>query len=280
MLVTALPGAAFAVRLLRLVASRAGEPLWYMGAMPRVTKRSRPASPPSRRKASAEVVAAATESGTYPVLEPKRAVRELRRADPKLARVIELAGPCTLEPTALSPFRALLRSIVYQQLSGKAAQTILGRVIALFPHEFPSPEDILAAPEPSLRGAGLSRNKMLAMQDLARKTLEGVVPDRAALAKLSDEEIIERCTEVRGVGRWTVEMMLIFHLGRPDVLPVDDLGVRKGAMRVYGLRKLPDAKRLEKLAQAWHPWRSVGSWYMWRATELPEDTWRRVPTGE
>jgi len=107
----------------------------------------------------------------------------------------------------------------------------------------------------------------------------GVVPDRAALAKLSDEEIIERCTEVRGVGRWTVEMMLIFHLGRPDVLPVDDLGVRKGAMRVYGLRKLPDAKRLEKLSEAWHPWRSVGSWYMWRATELPEDTWRRARTG-
>ena len=217
----------------------------------------------------AAVVAAATESGTFPVLDPKKAVRALKRADPKLARVIELAGPCTLAPTTWTPFQALLRSIVYQQLSGKAAATILGRVIALFPHEFPTPHDILSAKEESMRGAGLSANKLRAVRDLAEKTLAGVVPDRAALATMSDTQIIERCTEVRGVGQWTVEMMLMFHLGRPDVLPVDDLGIQKGAMRTYGLRKLPKPDKLMKLAAPWRPWRTVGSWYMWRATELP-----------
>lgn len=204
------------------------------------------------------------------VVDPKRAVALLQRVDPKLSKVIALAGPCALEPTAWTPFQALLRSIVYQQLSGKAAATILGRVVALFPREFPSPDDILGAPDEALRGAGLSGNKARAARDLAEKTLAGVVPDRRALQRMSDEEIIERCTQVRGVGRWTVEMMLIFHLGRPDVLPVSDLGIRKGAVRVYGLRKLPSPERLEKLAAPWRPWRSVGSWYLWRATELPE----------
>ena len=218
-----------------------------------------------------DILAAETESGLYPPLDPKKSVRALKKADPKLARVIELAGPCTMAPTHFPPFRALLRSIVYQQLSGKAAATILGRVLALYaPKEFPTPEDILATKEETLRGAGLSRNKFLAVQDLARKTLDGLVPDLHALAKMDDEEIIERCDAVRGIGRWTVEMMLMFNLGRPNVLPVDDLGVRKGAQRTYGLRKLPDAKKLEQLAEAWKPWRSVGSWYMWRATELPK----------
>lgn len=218
---------------------------------------------------AAEVLEAATESGAFPVLDPKKAVRALRRADPKLARVIAAAGPCTLAPTTWTPFQALLRSIVYQQLSGKAAQTILGRVVALFPGEFPTPHQILGARDEALRGAGLSHNKVRAVRDLAEKTLAKVVPDRAALAHMDDEQIIEQCTLVRGVGRWTVEMMLMFHLGRPDVLPVADLGIQKGAMRVYGLRKLPSAERLEKLAEAWRPWRTVGSWYMWRAVELP-----------
>lgn len=235
--------------------------------------------PRSRAKASpkhpldaapSELLSAASDvNAAYPVLDPRKAVRALKRADPALAQVIEQVGPCTLAPTTWSPFQALLRSIVYQQLSGKAAQTILGRVIALFPGEFPTPEDILAAPDAALRGAGLSQNKMLAIRDLAKQALAGVVPEREALTTLSNEEIILRCTEVRGVGRWTVEMMLMFHLGRPDVLPVADLGIQKGAMRVYGLRKLPKPQRLEKLAEAWRPWRTVASWYLWRALELP-----------
>jgi DNA-3-methyladenine glycosylase II len=208
-------------------------------------------------------------SSIIPLVDPRRAVRALRRADPRLAHVIETTGPCRLHPTTWSPFQALFRSIVYQQLSGKAASTILGRVIALFPgSEFPTPDDVLAAKDEQLRGAGLSRNKLLAVRDLAARSLDGTVPTREDLARMSDEEIIERCTAVRGIGRWTVEMMLIFHLGRPDVLPVDDLGVRKGAMRLYRLRKLPSPERLAKIAEPWRPWRSVGSWYLWRVMEM------------
>lgn len=230
--------------------------------------------PAPTRKRPATSMPGGPAAAPLSLLEPVVAVEALRRADPHLARVIALAGPCTLAPTAWSPFRALFRSIVYQQLSTKAATTILGRVVALFPGEFPTPEQVLAAPEAAMRGAGLSGNKLRSVRDLAEKALAGVVPDRAALAALGDEEVIQHCTQVRGVGRWTVEMMLMFHLGRPDVLPVDDLGVRKGAMRVYGLRKLPSAERLRKLARTWQPWRTVGSWYMWRAMELPEEAVR------
>ncbi|HZA50705.1 MAG TPA: DNA-3-methyladenine glycosylase [Myxococcaceae bacterium] len=205
-------------------------------------------------------------------VDPARAIRALKRADPRLARVIETTVRYEVRPTTWTPFQALFRAIVYQQLSGKAASTILGRVIALFPgREFPSPEDIVAAAEEQLRSAGLSRNKVLAVKDLAARALDGTVPERDQMNQMSDEEIIERCTAVRGIGRWTVEMMLIFHLARPDVLPVDDLGVRKGAMRLYRLRKLPSPERLAKIAEPWRPWRSVGSWYMWRVMEMTGD---------
>ncbi|MBF5042434.1 DNA-3-methyladenine glycosylase 2 family protein [Aggregicoccus sp. 17bor-14] len=205
-----------------------------------------------------------------PVLDPAKAVRALKRADPQLARVIALAGPCTLAPTEHPPFRALFRSIVFQQLSTKAASTILGRVVALYPGDFPTPAAVLATADETLRAAGLSANKVRSVKDLSEKALAGIVPSREALAGLPDAEVIQHCTQVRGVGQWTVEMMLMFHLGRPDVLPVDDLGIQKGAQRVYGLRKLPSAERLTKLAAPWRPWRSVGSWYLWRALELPE----------
>jgi DNA-3-methyladenine glycosylase II len=216
------------------------------------------------------IQAAATQGGAQPLLDPVQAVKALKRADPHLARVIALAGPCTLAPTELSPFRALLRSIVFQQLSTKAASTIFGRVAALFPDGVPTPEAVLAQRDEALRAAGLSNNKVRSVKDLSEKALAGIVPTREALAGLPDEEVIAHCTQVRGVGQWTVEMMLMFHLGRPDVLPVDDLGIQKGAQRVYGLRKLPSPERLEKLAAPWRPWRSVGSWYLWRALELPE----------
>lgn len=237
----------------------------------------RPPKHPLDAAASDLLVPSPDATSLHPVLDARRAVRALKRQDEALAKVIEHVGPCTLAPTTWSPFQALLRSIVYQQLSGKAAQTILGRVIALFPGEFPTPDDILSAPDAALRGAGLSQNKMLAVRDLAKQTLAGVVPLREALTTMSNDEIIERCTEVRGVGRWTVEMMLMFHLGRPDVLPVADLGIQKGAMRIYRLRKLPKPARLEQLARAWQPWRTVACWYLWRAVDLPADVLPPLP---
>ena len=197
------------------------------------------------------------------------ALRHLRRADPKLAKLIAGVGPCRLEFMPMrSPFHSLLRAITYQQLSGKAAATILGRVVALFPEESgPHPAALLEIPDTALRGAGLSRNKLLALKDLAAKTLDGTVPDSRGMKRMPDAEVIERLTEVRGVGRWTVEMLLIFTLGRPDVLPVTDLGVRKGFQQVYGMRRLPAFSTLERAGRAWAPYRSIASWYLWRAAD-------------
>ncbi|HTN77006.1 MAG TPA: hypothetical protein VL096_17225 [Pirellulaceae bacterium] len=203
--------------------------------------------------------------------DPLVAVQALSKADKHLAKVIRRAGPFTMQPERLhSVFHALLRAIVYQQLSGKAAGTILGRVLAIYPQGHKAkPEEILATPDETLRGAGLSRNKLLAIKDLAQKTIDGVVPSLAALKKLEDIEIIERLTAVRGIGTWTVEMLLIFRLGRPDVLPVGDLGVRKGFMTAYAWEAMPTPTELAKHAEIWRPYRSVASWYMWRATEFP-----------
>lgn len=197
------------------------------------------------------------------------AVRHLRRADPVLARVIRRAGPCTLQPKATqSLFHALAESITYQQLSGKAAATIFGRVVGLFaPKRFPSPTDLLAMPDARLRSAGLSAAKTAALKDLAAKTLDGTVPALARVRRMPDDEIIERLTTVRGIGRWTVEMLLMFRLGRPDVLPVADLGVRKGFMVAYGREEMPTHAELTAHAEAWRPFRTVGSWYMWRVLD-------------
>jgi 3-methyladenine DNA glycosylase/8-oxoguanine DNA glycosylase len=183
---------------------------------------------------------------------------------------MQRAGPFRLRPRATqSIFGALLESIVYQQLSGKAAATILGRTRRLFlPKRFPTPADILAAPDERLRSAGLSRAKTLALKDLAKHTLSGTVPAFSRARRMSDEELIERLTAVRGIGIWTVEMLLMFRLGRPDVLPVGDLGVRKGFSLAYGTGRMPTPKELSAHAECWRPYRSVGSWYMWRALEL------------
>ena len=198
------------------------------------------------------------------------AVEHLKRADPKLAALIARVGPCTrVIPHHFSIFYSLMRSITYQQLAGKAAATILARVeLACAGGKRPTPEQVMATSDDVLRAAGLSRNKLAAIRDLAARTLDGTVPDLKTMHRLSDEEIIDRLTEVRGIGRWTAEMLLIFRLGRPDVLPCDDYGVRKGAQLTYNLRKLPDNKRLTKLAHCWRPYRSVGSWYMWRALDI------------
>jgi len=201
--------------------------------------------------------------------DPGQACSHLATADPVLAQVIERTGPCALRPPwGRSLFDALLRSIVYQQLSGKAADTILSRVVALYaPAPTPDPAALLATDEAVLRGAGLSRNKTAALKDLARHALDGTIPSLVKARALSDEELVERLTVVRGIGRWTVEMLLIFRLGRPDVLPVDDLGVRKGFQRAYGMRRLPAAVTLTRRAERWRPYRSVASWYLWREAE-------------
>lgn len=171
------------------------------------------------------------------------------------------------------PFRALVRSVVYQQLSGKAAGTIHGRMIALFPDtDHPTPEDLLDAPPELLRTAGLSRQKIAAIKDVAQKRIDGVIPEARKLVRMSDEEIIQRLTAARGVGRWTVEMYLMFTLGRPDVLPIDDLGVRKGAEKLY--RRPFTPKELGKYGERWAPFRSAAAWHLWRVadTQTPEQS--------
>ncbi len=203
------------------------------------------------------------------VYDAQIAVKALKVADKKLARMIERIGPYRLrDRSAMTPFQALLQSIIYQQLSGKAAGSIHARVQALFPRKRPTAKHLLALSDDSLRGAGLSRSKVLAVRDLATRCVDGSVPSRVRLKKLDDEEIIQHLVQVRGIGRWTVEMLLIFNLGRPDVLPVDDLGVRRGFMHTFGGNTLPDAKKMLRRGQRWRPYRSVASWYLWRASEL------------
>lgn len=197
------------------------------------------------------------------------AARALRAADPVLRKVIDKVGPCALKPKPGETFHALLRSITFQQLNGKAAETIHGRVLALFPKTRPlTPENLLKTPDAPLRGAGLSGNKLLALRDLAQKCRDGVVPTRRAAEKLSDEELIARLTEVRGIGPWTVKMFLMFYLGRPDVMPADDFGVRKAFGLLYRKTSaLPPAAAVEKHAKIWAPYRSAASWYLWRSLD-------------
>jgi O-6-methylguanine DNA methyltransferase len=202
--------------------------------------------------------------------DPALAVRELSAADPKLRKLIERIGPCRMQlRTTPSIFAALAESIVYQQLNGKAAATIFARVRALFPRARGalSAAQILGASEAELRGAGLSNAKFLALRDLAQRTQGGLLPTLAQIHALDDEAIIERLTEVRGIGRWTVEMLLMFRLGRADVLPLDDYGVRKGFSIAFGLQELATKAELETRAKRWKPYRSVASWYLWRATD-------------
>jgi 3-methyladenine DNA glycosylase/8-oxoguanine DNA glycosylase len=202
--------------------------------------------------------------------EWSEAVRHVSRRDRKLARIIRAHGDAPMVLKRLrTPFHALMRAIIFQQLSGKAAGTIHGRVLDLFPDRRQvTAARLLELSDARLRGAGVSFNKMKSLRDLAQRTVDGEIPGFAKLERMDDEEIIERLTQVRGIGRWTVEMLLIFHLGRPDVLPVDDLGVRKGFAQAHGLEEMPTPKELTELASHWRPFRTVGSWYCWRALEL------------
>ena len=198
------------------------------------------------------------------------AVKHLAQADPVLARLMKRAGPFALQTRHLhNPFEALARNIVFQQLHGSAAEAIHRRLLGLFGGGRLRPRDVLGVADEELRAVGLSGAKTAALKDLAARTLDGTVPTLARLKLMSDEEIVERLTRVRGIGRWTVEMLLMFRLGRPDVLPVGDFAVRKGFMVAYGLDEMPKPKALELHAEAWRPYRSVASWYMWRALEHP-----------
>ena len=224
-----------------------------------------------------------TDGRLKPRYDSAEACRVLAERDAKLGSLIERAGPFTLRlKSQHSPFESLVESIIYQQLHGKAAFAILHRMLKLFGDIHPTPELLLAQPEDAMRAAGLSRGKLLALRDLAEKTLDGTVPTLAQIRRLSDPEIVDRLTAVRGIGPWTVEMLLIFRLGRPDVLPVSDYGVRKGFALTF--KRLPRAVRLrtkpfdatmlakpaemERRAERWRPWRSVASWYLWRACDL------------
>lgn len=202
--------------------------------------------------------------------DPQIAVGHLSDVDSALAHLIEAAGPFRMEIRSMhSPFEALARNIIYQQLNGAAAAAIHDRVLALVGKNRLRPHHLLGASDEALRGAGLSRNKMEALRDLAAKTLDGTVPTLARLKRMKDEQIIERLTQVRGIGRWTVEMLLMSRLGRPDVLPVGDFGVRKGFSILYRSEGLPTPGELTLHAERWRPYRTVASWYMWRAVELP-----------
>ena len=218
----------------------------------------------------------------------RRAHRVLK-TDPVMGRLIETVGPCRLVPRLeREPFESLARAIAHQQLNGTAAERILGRFVALAAGAaaagtavaadaaiaagalapFPTPAEVLAAPADQLRAVGFSFAKIAALKDLATKTLEGIVPSSGELLTLADEVIIERLTAVRGIGRWTVEMMLIFQLGRPDVLPVDDFGVRNGFRLAYGLSGMPRPRALAQFGERWRPHRTMAAWYLWRAVEL------------
>jgi methylated-DNA-[protein]-cysteine S-methyltransferase len=202
--------------------------------------------------------------------DPDAAIEHLRASDPVLGRLIDSVGPFRLQlQRTPSVFGALAEAIVYQQLSGKAAATIFGRLCGLFRDASAglTPAHIARASEERLRSAGLSRSKALSLQDLAHKTISGELPSLSDVRRLDDESIVERLTAVRGVGRWTAEMLLIFRLGRPDVLPVDDYGVRKGFALAFKKKELPARKDVEKRGERWRPYRSVATWYLWRALD-------------
>ena len=200
--------------------------------------------------------------------------RRLAKVDPILANLIRAAGKFTHATSAQhSPFHSLARAIAHQQLNGIAAESIFGRFVGLYAVDGAAAalleaEMVLGTPDDKMRAVGLSFAKIASIKDLAQKTIDGTVPPSEILHTLEDEEIIARLTQVRGIGRWTVEMMLMSRLGRPDVLPIDDFGVRNGFRLAYGLRGMPTARALAEFGARWAPYRSVAAWYLWRAVDL------------
>ncbi len=195
--------------------------------------------------------------------------KHLSKRDPVMRRLIRNFGPCALTPEIRrSPFQSLVQAVAHQQLHGTAANNILVRFKKMFPHRrFPRPEDLAAVTDAQLRACGFSFAKIASIRDIAAKTLSGVVPASRQIMKLSDDELVGRLTEVSGVGRWTVEMLLIFQLGRPDVLPADDFGVRSGFRHAYKRRVMPTVKELLAFGERWRPHRTTAAWYLWRAAD-------------
>ncbi len=222
---------------------------------------------------------------------PSPDIAHLRRIDPVMNTLIDQVGPYALPPPPRrSPFESLVRAIAYQQLHEKAAECILARFIALCPgRRFPRPADVLALAPESIREAGFSRAKIAALQDLAAKAIDGTLPTAAVIRRLDDDAIVDRLVAVRGIGRWTVEILLIFHLGRPDVLPVDDFGVRNGFRIAYKRAAMPTPQELLRYGERWRPYRTAAAWYLWRAvdqakalravTPLSTPSTRRVSNG-
>jgi 3-methyladenine DNA glycosylase/8-oxoguanine DNA glycosylase len=197
----------------------------------------------------------------------RTSIVHLKRADDVLARVIERVGPCRFRPRSKGThFDALLRSIVYQQLSGKAAGTILDRVLALYGGRYPRPADLLDTTDEALRGAGLSRQKLAYLRDLATKVHTGDVP-LARVGRMADDDVIAQLTRVNGIGRWTAQMFLMFRLGRPDVLPEFDLGIQTAIQRAYDLPKRPAPAEVLRIGATWRPHATIASWYLWRSLE-------------
>lgn len=202
----------------------------------------------------------------------------LSKICPLMRRLIKSHGPCALEVNPRQPWEALVCAVAHQQLNAKAADSILRRFRALYPRgRFPTPAAVLKTPEDSLRASGFSRGKIMSIRDIAEKTLAGVVPGRAAALRLSDEELIERLVTVRGVGRWTVEMLLIFTLGRGDVFPCDDFGVRNGYRLAMKLPDLPRPRELRDVCSRWAPHRTLAAWYLWRAADNGDAGGRPMP---
>lgn len=196
------------------------------------------------------------------------ATQDLRSSDAKLRKLIDRVGPCNLELQHMqNTFETLLESIVYQQLTGKAAATILGRVKDLYGSGFPSPQQVLDTTDDTIRAAGLSRAKLAAIKDLASKANDGLIPDIEHLNSMDDKQIIDTLTKVRGIGEWTVQMLLIFRLGRPDVMPINDYGIRKAFGNIYAKGELPPPAIVLKHAERWKPWRTLASWYLWRSLD-------------
>jgi len=208
----------------------------------------------------------------------KAAIAHISKDDPRIGKLIEKTIEFRLNiDEAQSPYESLLHAIAYQSIAGKAAKVIFDRIRALGSNgRCPAPDELLQVSTQALRKAGLSHAKIAAVRDLAQKTIEGVVPALDDAHKMSDQELVDRLISVRGIGAWTVEMFLIFRLGRPDVLPIHDYGVQKGFAITYGKRKIPTPRELAKFGERWRPYRTVASWYMWRAVEHAPKSARKI----
>jgi DNA-3-methyladenine glycosylase II len=217
------------------------------------------------------------EQSSYP-WDHKAAIEHLSKVDRRLARVIAKSPEFGLTIDGVqTPYESLLQAISYQSIAGAAARVIFARLKALgVDGRVPTPQELIRVRKPKLRKIGLSGAKIAAVRDLAQKTIEGIVPTLEDAEKMSDQELVDRLISVRGIGAWTVEMFLIFRLGRPDVLPIHDYGVQKGFALTYGKKKIPKPRELAEFGERWRPWRTVASWYLWRAVELAGKSARKI----